>query len=137
MRILCILFVALAPLASAQSLANLKGLDKQPQKFDFPKPFSPAALRKAFSGQAQVLVLRGMIQWNKPGSAPFSGLPQTLLLPGAEAQDSKVCAVRLLEYKADASVDPGIQHPASRDADKDAVDRTPLRLPMPACPAQP
>ncbi len=136
MRILCTLFVALlAPLASAQSLAGLKGSEKQPQKFDFPKPFNSAALRKAFSGQPQILVLKGMIQSNRAGSERFSGVPQTLLLQGAEAPDSKVCAIRLLEYKADASVDPGIRHPVSRDADTNAVaDPAPFRLPMPACP---
>jgi hypothetical protein len=106
----------MAPLAFGQRAENPKGPDKQPQPFEFPKPFSSSEVQKAFSGQPQILVL-----------------PGTKL----QSQESSVCAVRLLEYKADASIDPGILHQVPKDAQADknaATDKTPFRLPMPACP---
>ena len=112
MRILRSLFVVLVPLAGAQTLDSGKGPAKQPQTFAFPKPFDSAALQRALSAQTPMLVLRGTIP---------------------EPADAKVCAVRLLESKADTSVDPGILHPVPQDATKDQM---PFRLPMAACPVQ-
>lgn len=115
MRFLCTLFVALAPVAWSQTVDGLK---RQPRQFEFPSPFNSAAVQKALSGK-----------------------PQVLVLPGTLPEDTKVCAVRLLEFKADSSVDPGIVHPVgpptAAEADKNTLtDKTPFRLPMPACPAQ-
>jgi hypothetical protein len=120
MRILCSLFVLMASLAVSQTVEPTKGSGKLLEQFEFPKPFNGAAVQRAFSGQPQILVL--------PGTKP-------------QPADSSVCAVRLLEYKADASIDPGIRHSVGpskgSQTDKNAAtDKMPFRLPMPACPAQ-
>lgn len=121
MRSLYSLFFAFATLAVCQTTVTSKDAAKQTQHFDFPKPFSPTAVQKALSGQTPVLVL--------PGTLPVDAVA-----------DEKVCAIRLLEYKGDSSVDPGILHslgPSKGDATESTpTDKTPLRLPMAACPAQ-
>ncbi len=131
MRILYVLLIATAPLASAQSLASQK-LPDNPQKFEFPASFGSSALQKSLGGQPLKFEF----------SAPFSssavqravgGQPQILVLQGTQPQEAKVCATRLLEFKADPSVDPHIQHrlPQGVTSDKNA-----FRLPLPVCPAQ-
>lgn len=140
-------FLFLSSLATAQTLTH-PGNGSLTQQAVLPTQFGSAAIQKAIKnlGDASLQAPRAMLLPDGPAATQPS--KQTVLHgvwgkgnSKATPESVKVCAVPLLEHKADKDTDPGIWYSAPNpnpagSAPRQLTDPMAVPPPIPACTAQ-